>query len=160
MKKIIYYIVPFVAAVVVFAVIVIFINQKTGEGALQVTSKPPSDVYLNGKMIGTTPVCKCDQKDMIGVGEYRLRLVPKDTSLPPYEEKIEVTKRSKVRRAKLYHIRKKAAKEIRRQMRNIQDLPEAPTPEEVGEPTPTQESAQAESVGFEESKKAEVSEAK
>ena len=45
-------------------------------------------------------------------------------------------------------------------MRNIQDLPEAPTPEEVGEPTPTQESAQAESVGFEESKKAEVSEAK
>ncbi|MEK7573375.1 MAG: SH3 domain-containing protein [Patescibacteria group bacterium] len=91
MKKIIYYIVPFVAAVVVFAVIVIFINQKTGEGALQVTSKPPSDVYLNGKMIGTTPVCKCDQKDMIGVGEYRLRLVPKDTSLPPYEEKIEVT---------------------------------------------------------------------
>ncbi|MEK7559279.1 MAG: SH3 domain-containing protein [Patescibacteria group bacterium] len=91
MKKIIYYIVPFVAAVVVFAVIVIFINQKTGKGALQVTSKPPSDVYLNGKMIGTTPVCKCDQKDMIGVGEYRLRLVPKDTSLPPYEEKIEVT---------------------------------------------------------------------
>lgn len=42
----------------------------------------------------------------------------------PNIEKIEVTKRSKVRRAKLYHIRKKAAKEIRRQMRNIQNLPE------------------------------------
>lgn len=42
----------------------------------------------------------------------------------PMIEKIEVTKRSKVRRAKLYHIRKKAAKEIRRQMRNIQELPE------------------------------------
>jgi hypothetical protein len=39
-------------------------------------------------------------------------------------EKVEVIKRSKVRRAKLYHIRKKAAKEIRRQMRNIQALPE------------------------------------
>jgi hypothetical protein len=54
-------------------------------------------------------------------------------------EKIEVTKRSKVRRAKLYHIRKKAAKDIRRQMRNIQDLPEveeipvAETPEEAKE---------------------------
>lgn len=48
----------------------------------------------------------------------------------PMIEKIEVTKRSKVRRAKLYHIRKKAAKEIRRQMRNIQALPEVePTPE-------------------------------
>lgn len=42
----------------------------------------------------------------------------------PNIEKIEVVRRSKVRRAKLYHIREKAAKEIRRQMRNIQDLPE------------------------------------
>jgi len=36
----------------------------------------------------------------------------------PMIDKIEVVKRSKVRRAKLYHIREKAAKEIRRQMRN------------------------------------------
>src|SRR5574343_603736 len=41
----------------------------------------------------------------------------------PMIEKIEVVRRSKVRRAKLYHIRKKAAKEIRRQMRNVKDLP-------------------------------------
>ena len=37
----------------------------------------------------------------------------------PVIDKIEIVKRSKVRRAKLYHIREKAAKEIRRQMRNI-----------------------------------------
>jgi large subunit ribosomal protein L19 len=42
----------------------------------------------------------------------------------PMIEKIEVVKRSKVRRAKLYHVREKAAKEIRRQMRNIRELPE------------------------------------
>lgn len=42
----------------------------------------------------------------------------------PMIEKIEVMKRSKVRRAKLYHIRKKAAKEIRRQMRNLREVPE------------------------------------
>lgn len=42
----------------------------------------------------------------------------------PMIEKFEVVKRSKVRQAKLYHIREKAAKEIRRQMRNIQDLPD------------------------------------
>jgi len=36
----------------------------------------------------------------------------------PVIDKIEVIKRSKIRRAKLYHIREKAAKEINRQMRN------------------------------------------
>ena len=40
----------------------------------------------------------------------------------PMIDKIEVVKRSKVRRAKLYHIREKAAKEVRRQMRNIRTL--------------------------------------
>lgn len=37
----------------------------------------------------------------------------------PNIDKIDVLKRSKVRRAKLYHIREKAAKEISRQMRNL-----------------------------------------
>ena len=37
----------------------------------------------------------------------------------PMVDKIEVLKRSRVRRAKLYHIREKAAKEISRQMRNL-----------------------------------------
>ncbi len=47
----------------------------------------------------------------------------------PVIDKIEILKRSKVRRAKLYHIREKAAKEISRQMRNIRlakDTEEAP----------------------------------
>lgn len=47
----------------------------------------------------------------------------------PMIDKIEVVKRSKVRRAKLYHIRDKAAKDIRRQMRNVRDLPENDTTE-------------------------------
>lgn len=58
----------------------------------------------------------------------------------PNIEKMEVVKRSKVRRAKLYHIRDKAAKDVRRQMRNIQSLPEvaevtpeAPAPEVIEE---------------------------
>lgn len=37
----------------------------------------------------------------------------------PLVEKIEVLRRAKVRRAKLYYIREKAAKEVRRQMKNI-----------------------------------------
>ncbi len=42
----------------------------------------------------------------------------------PMIDSIETLKRSKVRRAKLYHVRDKAAKEIRRQMRNIRALPD------------------------------------
>jgi large subunit ribosomal protein L19 len=37
----------------------------------------------------------------------------------PLIEKVEILKNAKVRRAKLYHIRKKAAKEIRREMKHI-----------------------------------------
>lgn len=37
----------------------------------------------------------------------------------PMIDKVEVLKRSRVRRAKLYHIREKAAKEVSRQMRNL-----------------------------------------
>ena len=45
----------------------------------------------------------------------------------PMIDKIEVVKRSKVRRAKLYHIRDKAAKDIRRQMRNTRMAKEVET---------------------------------
>lgn len=48
----------------------------------------------------------------------------------PMIDSIETIKRSKVRRAKLYHIRDKAAKEIRRQMRNIKALPDNVTTED------------------------------
>jgi large subunit ribosomal protein L19 len=58
----------------------------------------------------------------------------------PMIDSIETLKRSKVRRAKLYHIRDKAAKEIRRQMRNIRALPDnTPSADEVVEvETPTE----------------------
>jgi large subunit ribosomal protein L19 len=42
----------------------------------------------------------------------------------PMIDKIEVVKRSAIRRAKLYHIRDKAAKDIRRQMRNVRQAKE------------------------------------
>ncbi|KND46717.1 MAG: LSU ribosomal protein L19p [Parcubacteria bacterium C7867-006] len=58
----------------------------------------------------------------------------------PMIDSIETVKRSKVRRAKLYHVRDKAAKEIRRQMRNIRALPDnTPSEEEVVEEAPAEE---------------------
>jgi len=47
----------------------------------------------------------------------------------PLVEKIEVIRRAKVRRAKLYHIREKAAKEVRRQMKHIRTEKEEIIPE-------------------------------
>lgn len=69
----------------------------------------------HGKQAGGTFTIR---KVASGVGVERIFPI-----YSPMIEKIEVTKRSKVRRAKLYHIRKKAAKEIRRQMRNVREVP-------------------------------------
>jgi len=70
----------------------------------------------HGKEAGGTFTLR---KTASGVGVERIFPV-----YSPMIEKIEITKRSKVRRAKLYHIREKAAKEIRRQMRNVREVPE------------------------------------
>lgn len=58
----------------------------------------------------------------------------------PFIEKIEIVRRSKVRRAKLYFIREKVAREVRRQLRNMrlvklstEDFKEEEKPEEVVE---------------------------
>ena len=52
----------------------------------------------------------------------------------PIIDKIEILKRSKTRRAKLYHIREKVAKEVRREMRNIRMTPnEVPAPVQIEE---------------------------
>src|SRR3989344_1930287 len=52
----------------------------------------------------------------------------------PMIDKVEIVKRARVRRAKLYHVREKAAKEVRRQMRNIRVMKdEEVNPEIVAE---------------------------
>jgi large subunit ribosomal protein L19 len=54
------------------------------------------------------------RKVMDGVGVEKIFPI-----YSPVIDKIEVLRRSKVRRAKLYYVREKAAKEIRRQMRRM-----------------------------------------
>ena len=70
----------------------------------------------HGKQAGATFTVR---KISLGVGVEKIFPI-----YSPMIDSIETLKRSKVRRAKLYHIRDKAAKEIRRQMRNIQKLPD------------------------------------
>ncbi len=49
----------------------------------------------------------------------------------PLIEKIEVIKRSKVRQANLYHIRRKAAKEVKRYIKNVRNTPDVIEEEET-----------------------------
>lgn len=52
----------------------------------------------------------------------------------PMIDRIEVVRRAEVRRAKLYYIREKAAKEISRQMRNAKAVKSPVVKEEVSQP--------------------------
>ncbi len=70
----------------------------------------------HGKESGATFTVR---KISLGVGVEKIYPI-----YSPMIDSIETLKRSKVRRAKLYHIRDKAAKEIRRQMRNTVSLPD------------------------------------
>lgn len=90
MKKVLYILAPFVLVILIFAGVLLFLSQNKGKGALQVTSTPVAKVYLNGKLLGQTPLCECELKDMLAVGDYALKIVPNQTGLEPFEEKITI----------------------------------------------------------------------
>lgn len=83
---------PLLIAVLIFFGILFFLDRKTGKGALQVTSVPQSKVYLDSKLLGTTPLCVCDLEQMLGVGDYIVKLVPMQGNFRPFAEKITINK--------------------------------------------------------------------
>lgn len=94
MKRFLFFITPIILAIIIFSGFTLFLSQSTlGKGALQVTSVPLSDVYLNGKLIGRTPLCKCEGKDLLATGTYTVKLVPTaGENLSAFEEKVTITK--------------------------------------------------------------------
>jgi uncharacterized protein YgiM (DUF1202 family) len=92
-RRAIFFLIPsLILAVIIFLGFQFFFVRTSGKGALQVTATPDSTVFLNGKQIGNTPLCKCEGTNMLATGDYTLRLVPKDNNLLPYEEKITINK--------------------------------------------------------------------
>lgn len=67
-------------------------NRQGGRGALQVTSKPISQVFLDGKYIGNTPLSLIELPDLLDVGEYSLKLVPTEKDYRQWEQKISIYK--------------------------------------------------------------------
>ena len=92
MKKFLLFLAPLLIAITIFFGILFFLYRKTGKGALLVTSVPKSRVYLENKLIGTTPFCACDLARMVDVGNYTIKLVPLNGNLRPFEERITINK--------------------------------------------------------------------
>jgi len=93
MKRFLLFLLPLVIAGIAFGVFLFFLTQNgINKGALQVTTTPKSKVYLNGVLIGETPVCKCDINSMLPIGDYTLRLVPLKTDQEAFEQKITLGK--------------------------------------------------------------------
>jgi len=90
MRKILFVVVCFLIAILIFSLVVYLLGQRPEKGALQVTSSPKAQVYINGKLSGETPLCLCVAKDMLGTGEYTIRLVPKEGNFEPFQRKITI----------------------------------------------------------------------
>lgn len=94
MRQFLFIVTPIILAVFTFTGFSFFLSQNgSGRGALQVTSVPLSNVYLNGKFIGKTPLCKCEGKDLLPTGEYTLKLIPfVGDNIDAYEQRVTITK--------------------------------------------------------------------
>ena len=91
MKRFLFILAPFVVVILIFFAVLFFLNQNKGKGALQVTAAPQAKVYLNDKLLGQTPLCECDLKDMIVAGDYTIRLIPIQGDLQPFEQRITIS---------------------------------------------------------------------
>jgi len=91
MKRFLLILAPFVIVVLIFSAVIFFLSQNKGTGALQVTSVPAAKVYLNDKLLGQTPLCECDLKNMIPAGDYTVKLVPVQGDLQSFEQRITIS---------------------------------------------------------------------
>lgn len=91
MKKLFLFLIPPFLAIIIFAGFLLLNKKDSGKGALQVKSIPKSKVYLDGKLIGETPFCKCEIAEMLKTGDYTIRLVPEEVIFEPFEAKIKIS---------------------------------------------------------------------
>jgi hypothetical protein len=91
MKRLAFVLIPFLIALLVFTGLILVLTRNKDKGALQITSSPNSQVYLDGKLIGESPLCKCELKDMISEGVHNIKLVPLKGDFSPFEQKISIS---------------------------------------------------------------------
>ncbi len=92
MRKLLTILIPsFILALIFFLGFQTLVVSRSQKGALQVTTSPESDVYLNNVLIGKTPLCKCEADDMLLSGNYTLKLVPSDSNFSEFQEKVVIS---------------------------------------------------------------------
>lgn len=91
-KKIVLFLTPLLILTILFLLIVLVVNRDSGKGALQVTSVPSSQIFLEGKYIGKTPLCLCELPKLLEVGNYNIKLIPSQSGFKTYEQKITLFK--------------------------------------------------------------------
>ncbi len=91
MKRFLFILGLLITTIGIFILIVYFFNEDSGRGALQVTSSPKSKVYLDGKLIGETPLCMCEANQTIKAGSYTVKLIPTQGNFRSFEEKITIS---------------------------------------------------------------------
>lgn len=79
-----------VVAIAAFSLTVFILGKNLGKGALQVTSDPASKVYVDGKLAGQTPLCKCELPQMLPSGDYSIKIIPTEGNSSPFETKIKI----------------------------------------------------------------------
>jgi len=89
-KKVILFLTPLLVLTILFLIIVLIVNRESGKGALQVTSVPATQVFLDGKFIGKTPLCLCELQQLVKTGEHTIKLVPVEKGFKEYEQKITI----------------------------------------------------------------------
>lgn len=92
LRKIIFFLIPILIVTILFLSAVLVVNRDDGKGALQSTSIPESQVFLNGEYVGKTPLCLCDLPQLLKVGDYNIKLVPLKSGLKTFEQKITIYK--------------------------------------------------------------------
>lgn len=89
-RKIVLFLTPLLILTILFLVLVLFLNRETGKGALQVTSQPSAQVFLNDKFIGKSPLCLCELQQLLKVGDYNIKLIPTEEGMKEWTGKITI----------------------------------------------------------------------
>lgn len=89
-RKIILFFIPLLILTILFLLIILIVNRDEGKGALQATSFPEAQVFLEGKYMGKTPLCLCELPQLLKAGDYNIKLVPSKTGFKKYEQKITI----------------------------------------------------------------------
>lgn len=90
MRKLIFLLTPLLILTILFLLVVLFINRDEGRGALQATSVPKAQVFIEGKYVGNTPLCLCDVDKLLRSGDYTIKLTPVQKGFKTYEQKVTI----------------------------------------------------------------------